>query len=710
MKQLIQNMRDGKTVIEEIPIPTPKPGTALVQTQASLVSAGTERMVVEFAEKNLLEKARSRPDLVKQVLDKARKEGVLSTIKAVFSRLDQPMALGYSSAGIIVALGEGMGDFQVGQRVACAGGNYAVHAEYALVPKMLITPLPDEVDFDAAAFTTLGAIAMQGFRLADARLGESVAVIGLGLLGLLTVEIAKAAGCQVFGVDISPERVALAKKLGIRAVQRDEAEEAGLAFTHHLGFDSVVICADTSSNDPVTLAGILAHKKAKVIATGAVGQELPRRIYYAKELTFINSCSYGPGRYDSSYEEEGQDYPIGYVRWTEGRNMQAVVDLLAKNQINTQLLITHRFPIEKAPDAYELITGKSQGAFLGVLLTYSKADNQPIQKKVFMSQASHKAAAKVHLGVLGAGNFATAVMLPVVSSIPELALKGIASAAGMNATHAARKFGFEYATSNENEIIEDEGINTVAVLTRHSLHARQVLHSLNSGKNVFCEKPLAISEEELIDIEGKLQEEKTPLLMVGFNRRFAPLAEKMKEFLNQSQEPFIAHYRVNAGYLPKDHWTQNPLDGGGRLIGEGCHFVDFLTYLAGDVPELVSYAGMPDEGIYNQDNFVLTMKFPDGSLGTVTYLANGDKSYPKERVEVFSGSRIAILDDFRSLETSYRGKRKTVKSPLGQDKGHKQAWQEFCSAINKGEGAPIPYDQLVGVTRLTIEAAAKMNH
>src|SRR5512140_2121093 len=369
MKQVLQNMRDGKTTIVEVPVPTPRAGQALVQVAASLVSAGTERMLVEFGEKSLVGKARSRPDLVRQVLDKMKREGLLATLEATFNRLDSPISLGYSSAGTIISLGEGMDGFHVGQRVACAGGGYAVHAEYNLVPRILLTPLPEDVDFESAAFTTLGAIALHGFRLAEPQIGENVAIIGLGLLGLLTIQLASAAGCNVLGIDLDPKRIKLASSLGLEAVTRSQAESASQAFTANRGFDTVIICADASSNDPVELAGVIARDRAKVVATGAVGLNIPRKIYYEKEISFINSRSYGPGRYDSNYEESGVDYPIGYIRWTEGRNFQSVVDLMSSGKLKVQPLISHRFPIEDAATAYEVITGKKKQPFLGVLLT-----------------------------------------------------------------------------------------------------------------------------------------------------------------------------------------------------------------------------------------------------------------------------------------------------------------------------------------------------
>jgi predicted dehydrogenase/threonine dehydrogenase-like Zn-dependent dehydrogenase len=717
MKQLLQNLRSGETIVAEVPVPTPQAGEALVRTAASLVSAGTERMVVEFAEKSLLGKARSRPDLARQVIDKARREGLLTTLEAAFSRLDQPMPLGYSSAGTIVALGEGVQGLSVGQRVACAGGNYAVHAEYACVPRNLVAPLPDQVDFESAAFATLGAIALHGFRLAEAQLGEQVAVIGLGLLGLLAVEIAQAAGCRVFGVDLLPERVALARHLGAEAVQNEQAAEAALSFTHGRGCDAVLICADTTSDEPVTLAGAIARDRARVVAVGAVGLHIPRKSYYEKELTFLNSRSYGPGRYDSSYEEGGRDYPLGYVRWTEGRNLEAIVDLLASGRMNVQPLITHRFPIDQAPQAYELITGKRQEPFLGVLLTYpmqpgaeppqtapgleTRAAPQPARPPVAAPKPG-----PLRLGVLGAGNFATAVMLPAIRKTAQVELVGIASASGMSAQHAASRFGFRYAASDETQIIQDEQVTAVAILTRHHLHARQVLAALAAGKHVFCEKPLAIRLAELDEIQAALYGEtgRGRILTAGFNRRFSPLAIQMKAFLEARKEPLAAHYRINAGYIPLNHWTQDPDQGGGRIIGEGCHFIDFLTFLVGASPVEVAARGLPDGGRYREDNAELTFTFPDGSLGTVSYLANGDKAFPKERVEVFGSGRVAVLDDYRSLVLVSNGKRKVLHSRLRQDKGHQAEWQAFASAIQAGGPPPIPYDQLFGVHRAAFAA------
>lgn len=728
MKQVLQNLRTGETLVAEVPVPTVRPGFALVKTAASLVSAGTERMLVEFAEKSLLGKARSRPDLARQVIDKARREGLLTTVEAAFNRLDQPMPLGYSSAGVVVSVGDGVAQIKRGDRVVCAGGGYAVHAEYAVVPRNLLAALPADVSFESGAFATLGAIAMHGFRMAGAQLGEQIAVIGLGLLGLLAAGIARAAGCQVLGIDIHPGRVGLAQAMGARGVLRDGAEEAARVFSKGRGCDAVLICADTPDSDPVELAGAIARDRANVVAVGAVGLTLPRKVYYEKELTFINSRSYGPGRYDSNYEEGGRDYPPGYVRWTEGRNLEAFVALLQEERLDVGPLISHRFPIEQAPQAYELITGKKQEPFLGVLLTYPEAtegetvverpvtersvpsNQEPIWRNLSDVAAAPLGRDRLRLGVLGAGNFASAVLLPAVQKNPQVELVGIASAGGLSAQHAAKRFGFQYATSDEGRVLEDAAIDAVAVLTRHHMHARQTLAALRAGKHVFCEKPLALSDVELDELVDYLLAQNEngnhsgPVLSVGYNRRFAPLAKQLAEFLSDRQEPLVAHYRVNAGYLPLNHWLHDPTQGGGRIIGEGCHFIDFLTYLMGEPPVSVNAHSLPDLGRYQDDNLVLTFSFTDGSLGMLSYLANGDKSFPKERVEVFCGGRVGVLDDFRSLEMVHNGQRKKVVSRLRQDKGHAAEWQDFAHCIINGGPVPIPYPHLIGVSRASFAA------
>ncbi len=710
MKQLLQSMKTGKTVIQDVPIPFIKPGFALVQNATSLVSAGTERMLVEFGEKNLLQKVRSRPDLARQVIDKARREGIFSALDAAFNRLDQPMTLGYSCAGTIVEVSEGIKGFKPGDRVACAGGGFAVHAEYALVPQNLMAHVPDNVDFDSAAFSTLGAIAMHGFRLAQPQVGERVAVIGLGVLGLLASGIARAAGCVVSGVDLDPERVKLAESLGYPSVQRSDAESFFTEKSAGAGWDIVLICADTPSSDPVELAGKIARDRGRVIAIGAFGLNMPRKPYYDKELTFKVSRSYGPGRYDPSYEEQGHDYPAGYVRWTEGRNLQAILDLQGSGLLDVHPLITHRISIEDAGRAYDLITGKLSEPFLGVLLTYPQTQQEiALHRTVSITNQSIKGDNQLPgLGILGAGLYANSTFLPSVSAVGGVNRVGIASGTGLNARYAGGKFGFQYSTSEEDKIFQDENVNLVAILTRHNQHSRQVIRALQLKKHVFCEKPLAIDIAGVEAVFEQLHQPDQPVMMVGFNRRFAPLAVEMKRFLDKSDQPRMMHYTVNAGILPLNHWLHDPKVGGGRIIGEGCHFIDFMTWLANSLPVSVSTISLPDGQLYREDNVNITIKFANGSIGVLSYLANGDKSHPKERCEVFCGGRVAVLDDFRKVDMAFNGRKTSQRSSFRQDKGHQAAWKAFLDGVKTGV-PPIPYEQIQAVS-LTAIAAVESLH
>jgi predicted dehydrogenase/threonine dehydrogenase-like Zn-dependent dehydrogenase len=710
MKQLIQNMRNGKTQVVEVPTPHAKPGTALVQVASSLVSAGTERMLVEFSEKSLLGKARSRPDLMKQVLDKAQREGIVPTLESAFNRLDQPMSLGYSSAGTVVEVGKGLMGIKVGDRVACAGANHAVHAEYNIVPKNLLTKIPEEVDFDSAAFTTLGSIALHGFRLAKPQLEDNVCIIGLGLLGLLAGKISLAAGCRVFGVDLDPKRVALARKEGIKAVLRKDVLTAAETFTNSHGFDCVLICADSKTNDPIDLAAALARERGRVVAVGAVGLGLTRKPFYDKELFFQVSRSYGPGRYDMDYEENGKDYPYGFVRWTEGRNLAAFVDLIANGKIEVKSLITHRFPIEKAESAYSLITGKEHEPFLGVILNYPVSRQAKTKSRVEIQVAKQTHTVnEIRVGVLGAGNYANATFLPTMKKVGGALPTGIASGSGMSATHSARKFGFQFAAASTSEIINDKNINTVVILTRHNQHANQTIESLKKGKNVFCEKPLAMNEKELEAIRAEIAKKNSATLTVGFNRRFAPLSQKLYGFLENRSEPFMATYRVNAGFLPTNHWSNDPVQGGGRLLAEGCHFIDYLCFLAKELPDSVQTFQLPDNGKYNQDNLLVVLTFPDGSIGNVVYLANGDKSVSKENIEVFCEGKVAILNDYRTLTLVNNGNRKTYKQPWRQDKGHAGIWKAFLESIKGRRDLPIPLEEIFGVHQATFAAVKSLS-
>jgi len=704
MKQVVQNLKTGATEILEVPIPKIRSGCILVRTCASLVSAGTERNLVDFAEKSLVGKARSRPDLMKQVIEKARREGVLSTVEAAFNRLDQPLALGYSSSGTVIQTGDGVINYKIGDRVVCSGGGHAMHAEFALIPENLAAHLPENVDFESGAFATLGAIALNGLRLAGPQLGEKVAVIGLGLLGLVTVQVAIAAGCEVYGVDISPARIKFAKDLGIEAGTNQNIIEHYQGLTHGRGFDHVLICADTLSDDTVELAGSIARDRGHVVSLGVVGLNLPRKLYYEKELFFQVSRSSGPGRYDLDYEEKGMDYPLGYVRWTEGRNLESFVDLISKGKVNVNPLITHRFEIKDAKKAYDLITGKTKAAYLGVLLTYEES-NDTTEKIVSLIGGSNKPASnnsKVKLGVIGAGNYASAVFLPAVKKTGNISLIGITSPGGTNARNLGQKFGFQFAASDENEVLSNNDINTVAILSRHDSHAPHTIEALRSGKNVYCEKPLALKFSDLKLIEKELSKKNHTYLMVGFNRRFALFSRSLMTFFEDRPEPISIHYRINAGFLPLTHWLHDPQSGGGRLVGEGCHFIDYLCFITGQVPEKITTLSLPDNGKYYQDNLNITLEFPDGSVGTIAYLANGNRSYKKEYVEVFCGGKIGILGDFQSFELVDDQKKKVFRSHLRQDKGHRSAWSAFSNAIISGSDEPISYSDILNVSYATL--------
>jgi predicted dehydrogenase/threonine dehydrogenase-like Zn-dependent dehydrogenase len=702
MKQVVQNMRSGETQVIDVPVPRPGPGLALVRTGASLVSAGTERATVAFADQNMLGKARSRPDLVRQVIDKALTDGPLSALDAVRNRLDQPMALGYSSAGTVVAVGDGLTGFSPGDRVVCAGGGRAVHAEYVQVPRNLMAHLPDGVAFEAGAFTTLGAIALHGFRLSGVGLGDRVAVIGMGLLGQLALSVVQASGGIAFGVDLSADRVTLGRERGFAAATRGEAEAEAQAFTHGMGFDAVLICADSPSDDPVVLAGDIARDRASVVVIGNVGLNVPRRVYYEKELNLVVSRSYGPGRYDPGYEDAGHDYPPGFVRWTEGRNLEAVAAMLASGQMDVSSLISHRIPIDEAGRAYELIQQPDSGA-LGVILTYPAVEDSlglP-QSRQALSEPSDPGG-PVRLGVIGAGNFATATSLPVLDKLGGVQKVGLASAGGLSGTSAGWRHGFAYTTTDAAEVLTDPEINTVAILTRHNLHARQTVDALAAGKHVLCEKPPALNEAELAEVWAAREASDT-VYTVGYNRRFSPFGRAMKEHFNGVKEPLLCSYRVNAGMLPLDHWVQDP-EQGGRLLGEVCHFVDFLIFMTGARPVEIGASALLDGGRYRQDNLAISLRFDDGSVGSIVYAANGDRGMGKERVEVFGGCRSAIIHDFRRVTLFRNGRSSTRRSWLRQDKGHADLWRAFVNSITNGSPPPIPYDDILATSMATFAA------
>jgi polar amino acid transport system substrate-binding protein len=692
MKQVIQNFRTGKLKVDEAPETICKPGGVLVSNVASLISAGTEKMAIDFAQKSLAGKARERPDLVRQVIGKIKRDGLMNTINAVRSRLDTPLALGYSCAGVVREVGRGAEEFNVGDHVACAGMNYASHAETVFVPKNLAVKISDGVSFDEAAFVTLGAIALQGVRTAEAKLGEAVAVIGLGLLGQLTVQILKAAGCRVIGIDLERGKVELAMAHGADAVvTRDGDVEGAMArFTGGFGADAVIVTAAAETNDPIELAGAIARDRAIVSMVGAVRMDLPRKIYYEKELQLRLSRSYGPGRYDAQYEEQGMDYPIGYVRWTERRNMQEFLRLVATKAVKLDLLITHRFPIEQAQIAYDIVTGKTRQPYLGILLEYSEA--QAKSKVVELARA--RKSGEVRLGVVGAGNFAKSVLLPRLAKMPGVSLVGVATATGRNAKAVGEQFGFEFCATDYRELLARDDINTILIAARHDTHAAMTAEAVRAGKTVYVEKPLAISEEGLDEVLDAVAQS-GGRVMVGFNRRFSPLSAALKQFFDGVEHLAIT-YRVNAGAIPKESWIQQA-EGGGRILGEVCHFVDYLQFLTGAEPEEM-FAYRSSVGA---DTLSVIVKLSDGSVGNINYFANGDRSFPKERIEVYGGGCTAVLDDFRSLETWRDGKRKVTKR-LAQDKGFDQELAAFIEAARTGGQAPIAWRSVVLTTVATL--------
>jgi len=700
MKQVIQALRTGELRVTDVPAPILRPQGILVRSATSLVSTGTERMVTDFAAKNMLAKARARPDLVRRTLDKARRDGVLNALDSVRARLDQPMPLGYSVAGVVIGVGAQASGFRVGDRVACAGAGYANHAELIYVPRNLAVPLAENVTFEAGAFATVGAIALQGVRQAEITIGARIAVIGLGLIGQLTVQVLRASGCRVFGVDLNSERNTLAMTLGAHdACTPANAEARAATFTDGRGFDAVIIAADSRHSDPITLAGQIARDRAIIVAVGAVGMNVPRAVYYRKELDLRLSRSYGPGRYDPEYEEKGRDYPFAYVRWTEQRNMQTFVELLASGAVNAAPLITHRFTIDDAPRAYEVISGKAGEPSMGVLLTYAGThavlhDVSSAPVPIPSAQSDHNDTA-IALGVVGAGAFATSTLLPAIKAVSGISLIGIASASGVSAQHNAERFGFAYAADDLDMLLADRRVTWIAILTRHDLHAQQAIAAMQAGKHVYVEKPLALDRDSLAEVLT-VQCDTERRLMIGFNRRFAPMIQQMCAFFSDRQRPLIATCRVNAGLIAADHWTQDPTIGGGRIIGEACHFVDLLTFLVGALPIRVYAAALPS-GLPTPDEVTITLHFADDSLGTIVYSANGDRGLGKERIEMLGDGKVAVLDDYRALTLMHNGKRITRREWLRPDKGHRAEWLALADAVQHGKPTPITIAEIEAV-------------
>lgn len=704
MKQVLQNNKTGRMAVTDVPTPIVQMGRVLVRASASLISAGTERMAVDEGKKSLIERARERPELVKQVIEKAKNEGLLKTFNAVRSKLGSSTALGYSAAGIVLDVGDDVTEFSIGDRVACAGAGYASHAEVLSVPKNLCVRLPDSVSFDAGAFGTLGAIALQGVRLADPTLGESIVVIGLGLLGQITVQLLKANGCRVFGIDLDPLKVELARELGAdgAAVSDENVKRAVLDWSRGRGADAVLITAGTPSNQPIELAGEISRLKGRVVAVGMVGMDVPRNLYFKRELSLMVSMSYGPGRYDPEYEERGHDYPFAYVRWTENRNIEAFLDLVAAGSVNVERLITHRFPIEEGERAYQLIAGETKEPYLGIVLQYDteRELERRIEVKRSERQSASSMANAVRVGMIGAGVYAQAMLLPFYKN-EGVDFRAITTASGVSARDIAEKYGFNYCAASADDVLDDREVNLIVVATRHDLHAELVRRALLKGKHVFVEKPLALNEEEL---EGVLDAAANSdgQVMVGFNRRFSPLARAAREFFNGRQAPLSISYRVNAGRIPKSHWLQDPREGGGRIIGEVCHFVDLMQYLTGSLVTRVYAESITsrNQEMVDEDNSFITLRFADGSNGSIAYLSEGDKALPKERVEIFAEGKSFVLDDFRSA-VAYRNGREEMTKPRQQDKGQASETRAVCEVVLKALPAPIALIDLANTTRAT---------
>ncbi|HKQ99926.1 MAG TPA: bi-domain-containing oxidoreductase [Pyrinomonadaceae bacterium] len=703
MKQILQNNKTGEMAVADVPTPVVQRGRVLVRAAASLISAGTEKMAVDEGRKSLIDRARERPELVKQVIERAKTEGLVKTFNAVRSKLGSSTALGYSAAGIVIEVGEDVTEFRAGDRVACAGAGYASHAEVLSVPKNLCVRLPDRVSFDEGAFGTLGAIALQGVRLAAPTLGESVVVIGLGLLGQIAVQLLKANGCRVFGVDLDPAKVALAQELGAdaAALSDENVKRSALEWSRGRGADAVLITAATSSNQPVELAGEISRLKGRVVAVGMVGLDVPRNLYFKRELSLMVSMSYGPGRYDAEYEERGHDYPLAYVRWTENRNIEAFLDLLAEGRINVSRLITHRFPVEEGGRAYQLISGETKEPYLGIILQYDT--ERELERRIENRRSAKPgtgAASAVRVGMIGAGTYAQGMLLPHYKAAG-VDFRAITTASGVTARDIAERYGFDYSAASADEVLDDSDVNLVVIATRHDLHAELARRALLKGKHVFVEKPLALNDGELEGVMDAAANSEGRL-MVGFNRRFSPLARAALEFFGNRQAPLSIIYRVNAGRIPKSHWIQDPREGGGRIIGEVCHFVDLMQFLTGSLVTRVYAESIKsrNQEITDEDNVFVTLLFADGSNGSIAYLAEGDKAMPKERVEIFCEGKSFVLDDYRGA-ISYSNGRETITKPRQQDKGQAEETRQVCEVVLKGAPAPISLDDLATTTRAT---------
>lgn len=701
MKQVLQDLRTGATRIEDVPCPMVPDGHLLIRTRQTLVSAGTEKMLVDFGKSNLLDKARQQPDKVRMVLDKIRTDGLMPTLDAVRAKLDQPIAMGYCNVGTVVQCGKGVEDFKPGDRVASNGH----HAEMVVVPKHLCARIPPSVSDDQASFTVLGAIALQGIRLVKPELGETVVVMGLGLIGLLTVQLLKANGCRVLGMDFNAERASLARQYGAEAIVLREGVDPvafALAVTGGIGVDAVLVTASTRSNDPMHQAATMCRKRGRIVLVGVVGLSLSRADFYEKELSFQVSCSYGPGRYDPDYELQGRDYPLPYVRWTEQRNFDAVLAAMAAGSVRPDALITQRYPLEQAAQAYEQLL---QADALGVVLECDK--QRPVEKLIARSVAIPEVGsapvADISVGFIGAGNYATRVLIPAFSKAGAR-LASIACMGGASGVHAARKYGFAAVSTDADALLREPALSVIAVATRHDTHAKFTAQALQAGKHVFVEKPLAITLAELLVVEHAFSQSRQlpnpPQLMIGFNRRYSPLVQSIKRAIDTTLAPASINILVNAGAIPPSSWIQDRVVGGGRIIGEACHFVDLALFLAGG--DIVAWSIMGAAA----DQCVIQLRFGNGSIASIQYLSNGHAAFPKERVEVFWRGGIYQIDNFRKLKV-FGGADKSL-SLWRQDKGNNACVQAFLDCLRQGAPAPVAFEEILQVSRCVIDLADKL--
>lgn len=704
MKQVLQNISNGETSIVDVPCPQRKSGSLLISSSKTLVSAGTERMLIDFGKASYLDKARQQPDKVKMVLEKVKTDGLVPTIDAVRSKLDQPLPLGYCNVGVV--LDNGDTDFEVGSRVVSNGN----HADVVRVAKNLCAKVPDEVSDESAAFTVLGAIALQGVRLVKPTLGECVVVTGLGLIGLVTVQLLRANGCRVLGIDFDSAKCELARKFGAETVDLSKGEDPlhyAEFFSRGRGVDAVIITASTKSNEPVSQAAKMCRKRGRIVLVGVVGLELSRADFFEKELTFQVSCSYGAGRYDSEYEEKGNDYPIGYVRWTEQRNFEAVLDMMAAGQLDVEPLISHRYSIDSALEAYQCLEDKSA---LGIVLDYPNTNENDLTRRcVALSEIKTYQASDSVCTFVGAGNYASRVLMPAFHKAGAK-LDTVVTSGGVSAVHHGKKLNFSKASTDLDEALKDVSTNTLVIATQHNLHAQQTIDGIKAGKHVFVEKPLALKVEEVEQIEKVYNESVVkPLVMVGYNRRFSPHVLKMKELLKSSIGPKTFIMTMNAGEIPADHWTQDPNIGGGRIIGEACHYIDLMRHLAGCKIVGFNAVCMGDApGVtIREDKACITLSFEDGSFGTIHYFANGGKSFPKERIEVFSNGAVLQLDNFRKL-TGFGWSGFSKLKLMAQDKGQDNCSEAFVKAITEGKSSPIPFDEVIEVAKISCQVAESL--